>query len=144
VIVVRRTENAGWVGEPALQISIFLSLFDVHVNRYPVGGTVEYVDYSPGRFEPAWRETASSRNERLEVGIRTDEGVRVLVRQVAGLVARRIVNPSRVGQRVQRGDRMGMIRFGSRTDLFLPAAARASVRGGDRAVGGVTVLAELP
>lgn len=143
VVEVSEAEEAEWLDGSALKISIFLSLFDVHVNRYPVGGIVEHVDRRRGGFEPAWRPTASAGNARVSVGIRTPDGARVLVRQVAGLVARRIVNPSRIGDAVAPGQRMGMIRFGSRADVFLPLDARPEVRVGDRARGGVTVIARL-
>lgn len=143
VIDVGEVVEEEWIGGPALRISIFLSLFDVHVNRYPVQGTVEYVERRSGGFLAAWKAEASAGNERLSVGIRTPEGDRVLVRQVAGLVARRIVNVSRVGDRVAAGGRMGMIRFGSRTDLFLPPTTRARVQVGDRAAGGETIMGLL-
>nr|NIQ27533.1 phosphatidylserine decarboxylase family protein [Gammaproteobacteria bacterium] len=127
----------------ALRISIFLSLFDVHVNRYPVSGAVELREYEPGRFEPAWRSSASASNERSSTGIHT---VRfpVLVRQIAGLAAKRIVTYAQVGDHVRQGERMGLIRFGSRVDVYLPATANVDVRVGKRAVGGVTILARLP
>lgn len=143
VIEVTEASEEDWIRGPALKISIFLSLFDVHVNRYPVGGEVQYVRHRPGGFQPAWRAAAGAANERLSVGIRTPAGDRVLVRQVAGLVARRIVNPSREGDRVSAGDRMGIIRFGSRADLFLPPDARSDVAVGDRTAGGRTVVARL-
>lgn len=143
VIEVVEEIEEEWISGPALKISIFLSLFDVHVNRYPVGGEVRYVEHRAGAFQPAWRAAAGAANERLSVGMRTPSGERVLVRQVAGLVARRIVNPSRPGDRVSAGDRMGIIRFGSRADLFLPPDARADVVVGDRTTGGRTVVARL-
>ncbi len=144
VIEVTEAWEEEWISGPALKISIFLSLFDVHVNRYPVTGEVEYVEHRAGGFQPAWRAAAGAANERLSVGIRTPSGERVLVRQVAGLVARRIVNPSRSGDRVTAGDRMGIIRFGSRADLFLPPESRPDVAVGDRTTGGEAVVARLP
>jgi len=136
------TESSFFDG-PARRISIFLSLFNVHVNRYPVSGTVEHKVREGGGFEPAWRSGASRRNARVSVGIRTAAGSRVLVRQITGLVARRIVNHSVPGAAVRQGERMGIIRFGSRIDLFLPPESVVLVRPGDRAVGGKTVLARL-
>lgn len=144
VIHVGEVREEEWRGEPSLRISIFLSLLDVHVNRYPVSGVVAYRRRWPGSFRSAWRERAAEGNERLSLGIVTEDGTRVLVRQVAGLVARRIANRARQGDRAVQGARMGMILFGSRTDVFLPRESEPMVRRGDRAVGGITVLARLP
>lgn len=127
----------------ALRISIFLSLFDVHVNRYPVSGVVEHRSYDSGRFEPAWRSSASHSNERAASGI-DSRGHKVLVTQVAGLVARRIITYARCGDEVNQGDRMGLIRFGSRLDVYLPEDATPSVQAGQRARGGETLIARLP
>lgn len=131
-----------FVSGGALRLSIFLSLLDVHVNRYPVSGNVEFRSYEAGRFEPAWRQSASRGNERASTGI--DSGGRpILVNQIAGLAAKRIVTYAEVGDHVQQGDRMGLIRFGSRVDVYMPKDAQVSVNVGDRAIGGVTVLAHL-
>ena len=129
----------------ALRVSIFMNVFDVHVNRYPAAGTVDLVRYNPGRFLHAADEKASLDNEQASVGVRTAHGP-LLVRQIAGLVARRIVTDGRPGERVEQGARMGMIRFGSRVDVFVPLAARPTprVRVGDRVAAGVTVLVEVP
>jgi phosphatidylserine decarboxylase len=108
-----------------------------------VGGTVEYVHYNPGRFLNAAAEKASLENEQASVGIRTPRH-QVLVRQIAGLVARRIVTYARQGQEVSQGERMGLIRFGSRMDVFLPLGTPVRVRVGDGVLAGTTVLAELP
>src|SRR5213079_1582413 len=125
------------------RISIFMNVFDVHVNRYPATGTVELVRYHPGRFLHAASEKASLDNEQASVGMRSARGP-LLVRQIAGLIARRIVNDGARGDRATQGARMGMIRFGSRVDVFIPAAARSAVREvlGDRVHAGATVLAE--
>lgn len=136
-------EEDSYIGGPAQRISIFLSLFDVHVNRYPISGNVEHRTYEAGRFEPAWRRSASRTNERASTGIRGEDGG-ILVRQIAGLAAKRIVTYAEVGDSVRRGDRMGLIRFGSRVDVYLPLSARIKVSVGQRAVGGVTVIAQLP
>jgi phosphatidylserine decarboxylase len=122
------------------RISIFLSIFDVHVNRTPVAGEVIDVNRRPGAFLAAWKPEASSRNAQASVTVRTPRGdVRFV--QIAGLVARRIVCRLRPGSRVERGERYGLIRFGSRVDVFLPAAAEPSVRVGDRVRGGADALA---
>lgn len=136
-------EETEYLRGPALRVSIFMSLLDVHVNRFPVSGRVEWRARHSGGFAPAWRDSAASGNERLSLGIRREDGRRVLVRQVTGLVARRIVNRAEEGDRVRQGERMGLIRFGSRVDVFLPRDAELIARGGDRALGGVTVLARL-
>jgi len=143
VVHVIETDEPMYVQEPSVRISIFLSVFDVHVNRYPVDGTVELVHYNKGKFLHAGHEKASLDNEQSSVGLRGPRG-RVLVRQIAGLIARRIVTDSRPGDRVTQGDRLGLIRFGSRTDVFLPLSARpiVKVKPGDRVRVGGTVLAE--
>jgi phosphatidylserine decarboxylase len=143
VVHVTEIDEPMYVKERAVRISIFLSVFDVHVNRYPVDGTVELVRYNKGRFLHAADEKASLDNEQASVGLRGPHG-RVLVRQIAGLIARRIVTDSQAGDRVAQGARLGLIRFGSRTDVFLPLSARPQlkVKPGDRVRVGGTVLAE--
>ncbi len=142
VIEISTVDEPSYLHGRALKISVFLSLLDVHVNRYPVSGAVELRQYDQGRFEPAWRRSASTSNERSSTGIDA-LGVPVLIRQVAGLAAKRIVTYAKVGDQVQQGERMGLIRFGSRVDVYLPVTAAADVRVGERAVGGVTILARL-
>ena len=143
VVHVIETEEPMYVKERAVRISIFLSVFDVHVNRYPVDGTVELVNYNRGKFLHAADEKASLHNEQSSIGLRGPRG-RVLVRQIAGLIARRIVTDAKPGARVTQGDRLGLIRFGSRTDVFLPVSAHpvVKVKPGDRVRVGGTVLAE--
>src|SRR5262245_16671067 len=127
----------------AQQISIFLSIFDVHVNRSPIAGTIERVEYHKGEFLPAWDDKASLRNEQNTVTVER-AGQRVVFKQIAGLIARRIVFRKRPGDAVARGERVGLIRFGSRVDVLLPPGARVMVKPGDRVQGGSSVLAELP
>ena len=143
VVHVIETEEPMYVKERAVRISIFLSVFDVHVNRHPVDGTVELVHYNKGKFLHAADAKASLDNEQSSVGLRGPRG-RVLVRQIAGLIARRIVTDAKPGARVTQGDRLGLIRFGSRTDVFLPVSAHpvVKVKPGDRVRVGGTVLAE--
>jgi phosphatidylserine decarboxylase len=133
---------AGPVGE-GTQISIFLSIFDVHVNRAPVAGRVERVEYHPGEFLPAFDDKASLRNEQNCV-VLDDGRSRVAFKQIAGLIARRIVFRKRVDDPVARGERVGLIKFGSRVDVFLPLGGRVLVKRGDRVAGGSSVLGELP
>jgi phosphatidylserine decarboxylase len=125
----------------ALRISIFMNVFNCHVNRYPTGGTVVYRHYNPGKFGHAAAEKSSLDNEQSSVGLDTPRG-KLLIRQIAGLVARRIVTDHQVGATVHQGERMGMIRFGSRVDLFLPLGTRVLVKSGDNTLVGVTVVAE--
>lgn len=145
VVHVTEVDEPMYVKERSVRVSIFLSVFDVHVNRYPIDGTVELVHYNKGKFLHAGSEKASLDNEQASIGIRGSHG-RVLVRQIAGLIARRIVTDSKSGDSVTQGGRLGLIRFGSRTDIFLPLSARPvlKVKPGDRVRVGATVLAEYP
>jgi phosphatidylserine decarboxylase len=124
------------------QISIFLSPMDVHVNRMPVTGRVTKVQYHPGQFLPAYRAEAGDLNEYTEVWVDHD-GQPIVFRQIVGILARRIVCRAREGDVVKAGDRFGVMKFGSRMDLFLPTTATLRVKAGDKVIGAVTVLAEL-
>jgi phosphatidylserine decarboxylase len=124
------------------QISIFLSPMDVHVNRLPVGGRVTKVEYHPGRFLPAYRHEAGDLNEYTEVTI-DHHGQPIVVRQIVGVLARRIVCRIKEGDEVHAGDRFGVMKFGSRMDIFVPASAEIAVQVNDKVVGGVTVIARL-
>lgn len=125
------------------QISIFLSPMDVHVNRMPIGGRVTKVEYHPGRFLPAYRTEAGDLNEYTEVTIDHD-GQPIVVRQIVGILARRIVCRVSEGTTVNAGDRFGVMKFGSRMDIFVPATATLTVKVNDKTVAGVTVIARLP
>ncbi len=142
VVLINEVDEPAFLGGRAKRISIFMNVFNVHVNRYPVSGTVRYVQYNPGKFLNAAAEKSSLENEQMSVGIETPLG-RVLMRQIAGLIARRIVTYSKVGETIKQGDRMGLIRFGSRVDVFLPMDATVLVKVGDMTVAGTTVTAEL-
>jgi len=124
------------------QISIFLSPVDVHVNRVPVSGRVTRVTYTPGRFLPAYRHEAATTNERSEIWI-DHGGQTVVARQIVGILARRVVCRVQTGAVVHAGDRFGIMKFGSRMDVFLPTTARLKVKVGDRVRGGETVIAVL-
>ena len=124
------------------QITMFLSPMDVHVNRMPVGGTVTKVRYHPGRFLPAYRSDAGHLNEHTEVWV-DHGGQPIVVRQIVGLLARRIVCRAKEGDEVQAGQRFGVMKFGSRMDVFVPTTAEIRVKVGDRVVGAVTVIAGL-
>jgi phosphatidylserine decarboxylase len=142
VVLISEVDEPTFMGGRAQRISIFMNVFNVHVNRYPVSGVVRYLKYNAGKFLNASAEKSSLENEQMSVGIETPRG-RVLVRQIAGLIARRIVTYSKLGDTVKQGDRMGLIRFGSRVDVFVPLNAKVNARVGDFTVAGTTVIAEL-
>lgn len=142
VIVVERVPETP-LGCEALKISIFMSVFNVHVNRAPLDGTVVHIDYQPGRFLDARDGRASSENERNGVVLETAAGVRIAFVQIAGLIARRIICYPRVRDVLQRGARYGLIRFGSRVDVYLPVDVEPLVKLGDITVAGETVLGHL-
>jgi phosphatidylserine decarboxylase len=141
VVSVTTIDEPEYVHGRTHRISIFMNVFNVHVNRYPANGTIEYRHYHPGAFGHAGTEKASLENEQSATGLATPRG-RVLVRQIAGLIARRIVTDHEVGATVTQGSRMGLIRFGSRVDLFVPATARVLVHSGDTTLAGLTVVAQ--
>jgi len=141
VVGITELEEPAFFRGPALRISIFMNVFNCHVNRYPTSGTVRYRQYNAGKFGHAAAEKSSLDNEQSSVGLLTDRG-QVLIRQIAGLIARRIVTDHEVGTQVQQGQRLGMIRFGSRVDLFLPRNTKLLVKTGDNTLVGVTVVAE--
>lgn len=120
VVVIEETEEKEYFRDKRLQVSIFMSPFNMHSNRYPVSGKVKYVKYHPGQNIVAWHPKSSELNERSSVVIETQSGAEILVRQVAGTIARRIVTYAKENQDVRQGDELGFIKFGSRVDLFLP------------------------
>ena len=134
----------GMGDQPLPRVSVFLNVFDVHVNRVPVSGVVTALHYHPGKFVNASFDKASDLNERQSVKLRTPDGQDVVIVQIAGLIARRIICKLRLDQVVGVGDRYGLIRFGSRTDIYLPEGSTILVAVGDHAVGGETALARLP
>ncbi len=143
LILITEIDEPNFVGGKALRLSIFMNVFNVHVNRYPVDGTVEYVHYNKGKFLNAAAEKSSLENEQSSVGIQSGP-YRILVSQIAGLIARRIVTYSRIGDHAAQGERMGIIRFGSRVDVFIPTDSKLRVKLGALTTAGTTVLAELP
>ena len=144
VVTITEVDEPAFVHGRARRISVFMNIFNVHVNRYPVSGTIAYVHYNPGLFLNAARDKASLENEQRSVGIvSAGSRSRILVRQIAGLIARRIVTYGHEGDDVSQGSRMGIIRFGSRVDVFLPLEASVRVTAGQAVQAGVTVLAEL-
>ena len=141
-VVSVEPEDDPWLGQGGTRVSVFLSIFDVHVNRIPAAGTVERVDYRPGRFGLAWRPKTSQQNEHTVICIKTPES-KMVVKQIAGFVARRIICRLNGGDKVGIGDRFGLIRFGSRVDHILPASATVEVTTGTRVRAGVTVIGVL-
>jgi phosphatidylserine decarboxylase len=140
---VAQVEEAVYLHQTATRVSIFMSVLDVHVNRYPVAGEIEVVHYNPGQFTVASHDKASLVNEQASIGIRGPRGP-VLVRQIAGSIARRIVTNAAPGDTAVQGERFGMIRFGSRVDLFFDPAVPVKVALGERVRAGRTVIAEYP
>ncbi len=141
VVVIEETEETEYFNEKRLQVSIFMSLFDVHANRAPVSGQVRYYRYHPGRYLAAWNPKASTDNERNTIVIAADHGPELLMRQIAGAVARRIRCYLSEKERVQQGAEIGFIKFGSRVDLFLPPETELAVDLGEQVYAGKTVLA---
>jgi phosphatidylserine decarboxylase len=136
------SEDNKYVGPGARRVSIFLSVFNVHVNRVPVSGEVTAVEYNPGKFLAAWNEKASSDNEQTHIALNTPYGP-VAFKQIAGYVARRIIYDLSLGDAVRIGDRFGLIRFGSRMDVMMPADVDVRVNIGDRVTAGETVIGVL-
>ena len=132
-----------FLNETAIKITIFLSVFDVHVNRSPINGEIKFQQYTCGRFRPAYKESAGCENERHTIGLENDQ-MRVLVTQIAGILARRIVSWVTLGSVLERGERYGMIKFGSCTELVVPCTTEVLVSKGDKVRGGETIIGRVP
>ena len=143
IVVIEETDENEFLHERRIQVSIFMSLISVHANWYPVEGTVTRVEHMSGRFHKAWLPKASTENERSLVVIRTESGADVLVRQVAGAMARRIVTYAEVGEECYIDEHMGFIKFGSRVDVYLPLDTEVYVDLEQKTVGNETVIAKL-
>ncbi len=144
VVVDEDAHEPLYLKGPAKQVSVFLSPVDVHVNRIPVDGVIEYVNYVPGDYLVAWHPKASEQNERSEIGVRHRSGTPVLFKQIAGAVARRILYHVEVGESVTAGDRFGIVKFGSRMDVLVPPHVEIAVKVGDRVSAGETVVGHIP
>ena len=142
VVMITEVDEPSFMKQRAIRVSIFMNVFNVHVNRYPVSGIVRLVERKPGRFLNAAGEDASLQNEQTSIGLESGSN-HILVRQIAGLIARRIVTDAKEGDRVQQGERMGLIRFGSRVDIFLPVGTTIRVKVGDATYAGASVIGEL-
>ncbi|MEO9872901.1 phosphatidylserine decarboxylase family protein [Ekhidna sp.] len=143
VVVIERVYEGEYHKDDRIQVSIFMSPLNVHVNRSPVKGKVDFFQYHPGKFLVAWHPKSSTDNERTSVGFKTENGVNILMRQIAGAVARRIAFYPSIGDPMEQGTSVGFIRFGSRVDLFLPLDADIKVKIGDLTKGGETEVATL-
>ena len=143
VVVIEKAYEGEWLKEDRIQVSIFMSPLNVHVNRSPIKGIINYFQYHPGKFLVAWHPKSSTANERTTISVKSESGTEVLMRQIAGAVARRIAFYPKVGDAVKQGSSVGFIRFGSRVDLFLPLDAEIRVKIGDLTKGGETEVAVL-
>lgn len=144
VVVIEEVEEPEFFQDKRIQISVFMSPINVHVNRNPISGVVKYFKYHPGKYLVAWHPKSSTDNERTTIAIENSAGLTVLFRQIAGAMARRIVWYVKEGQEVEQGQQFGFIKFGSRVDIFLPLGSEVLVSLGDKVKGGRTLLAELP
>ena len=142
VVVIKDIHEKDYLQQDTKQISIFLSIFNVHVNRIPVSGKIESINYNPGKFHIAYLDKASLENEQTAMVI-TSEGKKMLVKQIAGMIARRIACYVQPGDTVQKGERYGLIYFGSRVDIFLPADSKIKVKLGDKLKGAKDIIAVL-
>jgi len=143
IVLIQEVEENNFLKSKAIQVSVFMSPLNVHVNRYPIAGKVAYFQHIPGKFMVAFEDKSSEVNERTLIGIDSQFG-KVLFKQIAGFVARRIVAPINIGDEAKAGERFGMIKFGSRVDVLLPIGSEIKVRVGEIAVAGETILATMP
>jgi phosphatidylserine decarboxylase len=144
VVVIEETTETEFLKDRRIQLSVFMSPVNVHVNRNPIGGVVKYFKYNPGKYLVAWHPKSSTENERTTIVIENSDGIAVLFRQIAGALARRIVWYVKEGDKVEQGQQFGFIKFGSRVDVFLPLGSEIKVELGQVVKGGRTILAELP
>lgn len=142
VVVIEEVEEPEYFKDKRLQISIFMSPINVHVNRYPVSGVIEYLKYHPGLFLVAWHPKSSTDNERTSIVIKNDN-ISILVRQIAGALAKRIVCNAKEGAFVRQGDELGFIKFGSRVDIFLPLGTKVNLKLNQKVRGGETIIANI-
>lgn len=143
VVVIEEVEEPEYLKDKRIQISVFMSPINVHINRNPISGVVKYFKYHPGKYLVAWHPKSSTENERTTIAIQNSKGVTVLFRQIAGALARRIVWYVKEGDKAEQGQQFGFIKFGSRVDIFLPLGTDVKVELGQVVKGGRTILAEL-
>jgi phosphatidylserine decarboxylase len=142
VVVIEETTENEYFTDRRIQVSIFMSPINVHINRNPIGGLIKYFKYHPGKYLMAWNPKSSTENERTTIVIEGKNGIEILFRQIAGALARRIVWYVKEGKEVAQGEEFGFIKFGSRVDVFLPIGTKINVKLGDKVKGGKTVIAE--
>lgn len=143
VVLIKEIEEDVYLKEPATQVSIFLSPLDVHVNRNPISGQLEYLKYHPGKYLMAWDENASNLNERADFGVLHSSGTKLFFKQITGFLARRIVYHIKEGDALKTGERFGMMKFGSRMDVIVPKNVDIHVKVGDRTWAGQSILGEI-
>lgn len=143
IVIIEEVEEGEYFKDKRMQVSIFMSPLNVHVNRYPTSGVVTYYKYHPGKYLVAWHPKSSLLNERSTIVLKAENGQEILLRQIAGAVARRIVTYSREGDKAVQGEDLGFIKFGSRVDIFLPLDAKINVQLNQKSVGNQTVIATL-
>ncbi|MBX7181333.1 MAG: phosphatidylserine decarboxylase family protein [Bacteroidia bacterium] len=143
VVVIEETVEDEYLKDKRIQVSIFMSPINVHVNRYPLSGVIKYLKYHPGKYLVAWHPKSSTENERTTIVVENAKGEKFLFRQIAGALARRIVWYGKEGQSVRQGSELGFIKFGSRVDIYLPLSAKVTVNLEEKVVGGKTVIAKL-
>ncbi len=143
VVVIEEADEPEYLKGRRIQVSIFMSPINVHVNRMPVGGAITYFKYHPGKYLVAWHPKSSTENERTSIAVRMPQGTEILFRQIAGALARRIKWYVKEGDKLEQGDEFGFIKFGSRVDIFLPPGTKVTAKIGDVTKGGRTVIAEL-
>ncbi|MCC5941666.1 MAG: phosphatidylserine decarboxylase family protein [Balneolaceae bacterium] len=144
VVLIQPVEEPEYMQSKAIQVSIFLSPLNVHVNRNPISGALDYLRYYPGKYLMAWEDHASEQNERAHFGVKHPSGTKILFKQITGFLARRIVYHLNEGDTLKAGERFGIMKFGSRMDVLLPTDAEIIVKKGDITVAGESILAKLP
>ena len=143
IVVLEKTMEHEYFEDTRIQVSIFMSPFNVHVNRYPISGEVKFTKYHPGKFLVAWHPKSSTENERTTIVVENEKTGPILLRQIAGAVAKRIILYAKKGEKCSQGRDMGFIKFGSRVDLFLPLDAKMNIKVNDIVTGGQTIIASF-
>lgn len=143
IVIIKEVEESEYFHHPMLQISVFMSFFNVHINWIPMTGIISFFKYHPGNYLAAWHPKSSVKNERTTVVLKNSSGVEILCRQIAGLFARRVVCYAEYEKKFKAGEQLGFIKFGSRADVFLPIGTKVNVKIGDKVTGSETVIAEL-
>ncbi len=143
VVVIKEVETAEYIEQEAIQISIFLSPLDVHINRIPISGVLEYLVYQTGEYLMAWDDRATMDNEQAKFGVRHASGQKILFRQITGFLARRVVYYIRKGDSLERAKRFGLMKFGSRMDVVLPRSSSVLIKQGDKVIAGESIIAKL-